>query len=118
MAAVHKILGVVFLTSLLTGCNDDPVVVPYKDPPSFNARNPVGVFCRPDCSGCDFNVNHCKKLVSANLPSLCDNTEDSNCYSLLMTYTQTCDYLCQPTTSAAKGGGNLVNVMFTEEISL
>lgn len=104
----------VFLVLCLTACDDEQIKVPYEDTPTFNAKDPVGVFCRADCSGCDFNADRCKQMVQSNLGSLCDNSIESNCYTIWVKYSQTCEYLCRPNDPQLASQADLVNITFNE----
>jgi hypothetical protein len=108
----------IFLGMSLSGCEDKKQAVPYKDIPSINAKDPVGVFCRPDCSGCDFDVNRCKQMVQSNLASLCENSSENNCYTTWLKYSQTCEYLCHPNDPNLASQAELVNITFTEDFSI
>lgn len=113
-----KLLISIAVAVFLGGCDDAPQKVPYKDTPSFNAKDPVGIYCRPDCSGCDFNADRCKQMVKSNLGSLCENSAENNCYTTWVKYSQTCEYLCRPNDPHLAGQAELVNVMFNEDFSI
>jgi|GEM_PF-6608671 len=115
---MFRLIISIFLGCFLLGCDEESQTVHYKDVPAFNAKNPVGLYCQPDCSGCDFNADRCKQMVKSNLGSLCENSEDNNCYTTWIKYSQTCEYLCRPSDPHLVGQAELVNIMFNEDFSV
>ena len=98
----------------LTACKDSDPKPTKSALPSYNAKDPVGVFCGSDCSGCGFNVKKCLSLVKANLPSLC-NPKTNNCYRAWMRYAKTCEYLCAHAHKSLAGEENLINITFVDK---
>ena len=104
----YFLLGLLFF---LSACEESHEYVPNHIVKSVNARDPVGVFCGKDCSGCDFNVHECQQMVQSNLPTLCDKKKD-NCYMLWVRYSRTCEYLCAHPQKNLAGDANLINITF------
>ena len=84
----------ILLAFLLTCCEEKHPIILKKPTPTIAVKDPVGVFCGLDCSGCKFNADKCLSLVKANLPVLCNGGANKNCYTLWLQYAKTCQSLC------------------------
>ncbi len=83
-------LGAFFLNA----CDTKFKPVPRKSLENPSVKDPITIFCGPDCSSCGFSVDKCLSLVKSNLGRLCGRGEKKNCYTLWMQYSKTCHAIC------------------------